>query len=155
MFSEAKSRIRLPAMNQSPRSGGRPTARSGPKRPNVAGSASPAQHRAQASLRDALQATPSVRFRVGDKRDGGPASYAITGRAGRRGYLQRIAVHPDERRHGWGRALVYDALRWLRRHDARRALVNTQWENEGALALYEACAFRRLPVGLCVLNRAL
>jgi ribosomal protein S18 acetylase RimI-like enzyme len=109
----------------------------------------------QASLRDALQATPSVRFRVGDKRDGGPASYAITGRAGRRGYLQRIAVHPDERRHGWGRALVYDALRWLRRHDARRALVNTQWENQAALALYEACAFRRLPVGLCVLNRVL
>jgi hypothetical protein len=50
---------------------------------------------------------------------------------------------------------VIDALIWLRRHDKRRALVNTQWENHGALALYEACGFRRLPVGLCVLDRSL
>jgi len=122
-------------------------------------------------LRDALQATPSVRFRVGEPRSRHaprPASgraaagegtvvsaYAITGRAGRQGYLQRIAVHPDERRDGWGQALVRDALRWLRRHDARRALVNTQWTNEAAVALYESCGFHRLPVGLCVLDRNL
>ena len=56
---------------------------------------------------------------------------------------------------GWGQTLVLDALRWLGRHDASRALVNTQWENEGALALYESCGFRHLPVGLCVLDRAL
>ncbi len=107
------------------------------------------------ALRDALQATPSVRFRVGDSAGGDIAAYAITGRAGRRGYLQRVAVHPDARRGGWGRVLVSDALVWLRRHDARRALVNTQWQNDGALALYESCGFRRLPVGLCVLDREL
>jgi hypothetical protein len=50
---------------------------------------------------------------------------------------------------------VIDALRWLQHHDVNRALVNTQWTNEGALALYESCGFRRLPVGLCVLDRAL
>jgi ribosomal protein S18 acetylase RimI-like enzyme len=114
-------------------------------------------------LREALQATPAVRFRVGEPAASGPASparfeasaYAITGRAGRQGYLQRIAVHPDDRRRGWGQALVLDALRWLRRHDVRRALVNTQWTNDGAVALYESCGFRRLPVGLCVLDRTL
>jgi ribosomal protein S18 acetylase RimI-like enzyme len=122
-------------------------------------------------LRDALQATPSVRFRVGESRGGDGtrsssgiaapgagtvvSAYAITGRAGRQGYLQRIAVHPDERRDGWGQALVRDALRWLRRHDAARALVNTQWTNEAAVALYESCGFHRLPVGLCVLDRNL
>lgn len=106
-------------------------------------------------LREALHATPAVRFRVGDSPEGGTAAYAITGRAGRRGYLQRIAVHPDARRRGWGSALVLDALRWLRRHDSGRALVNTQWTNESALALYESCGFRRLPVGLCVLDRRL
>ena len=130
-------------------------------------------------LREALHATPSVRFRVcdapdvgrrgrppseetplaastsGDGRAPGPIAYAITGRAGRQGYLQRVAVHPDGRRRGWGRALVMDALRWLRRHDARRALVNTQWTNDGALALYESCGFRQMPVGLCVLDRNL
>jgi GNAT superfamily N-acetyltransferase len=133
----------------------------------------------ESGLREALHATPSVRFRVGDGSprrpspkeaplavpadDGGdpsngtpgPIAYAITGRAGRQGYLQRVAVHPDGRRHGWGRALVFDALRWLRRHDARRALVNTQWTNDAALALYESCGFRQLPVGLCVLDRSL
>jgi ribosomal protein S18 acetylase RimI-like enzyme len=107
-------------------------------------------------LSDALHATPAVRFRVGEPGPGaGPLAYAITGRAGRRGYLQRVAVHPSARRGGWGRALVLDALRWLRRHDTQRALVNTQWENEAALALYESCGFRRLPVGLSVLDRAL
>jgi ribosomal protein S18 acetylase RimI-like enzyme len=106
-------------------------------------------------LVDALHATPAVRFRIGDGSTRTPVAYAITGRAGRRGYLQRVAVHPDARRHGWGQTLVYDALRWLRHHDANRALVNTQWANEGALALYESCGFRRLPVGLCVLDRTL
>jgi GNAT superfamily N-acetyltransferase len=108
------------------------------------------------ALRDALHATPAVRFRVGDRKGNGIATaYAITGRAGHRGYLQRVAVHPDARRAGWGRALVLDALRWLQRHDTRRALVNTQWENAAALGLYESCGFRQLPVGLCVLDRAL
>jgi len=108
-------------------------------------------------LREALQATPAVRFRVGDFEDPrrGTVAYAITGRAGRRGYLQRVAVHPDGRRQGWGRALVVDALGWLARHDVQRALVNTQWTNDAALALYESCGFRRLPVGLCVLDRHL
>jgi ribosomal protein S18 acetylase RimI-like enzyme len=106
-------------------------------------------------LSDALHATPAVRFRVGDPGGRGTVAYAITGRAGRRGYLQRVAVHPDARRSGWGRALVIDALRWLDRHNTHRALVNTQWENGGALALYESCGFRRLPVGLCVFDRVL
>jgi ribosomal protein S18 acetylase RimI-like enzyme len=106
-------------------------------------------------LNDALHATPAVRFRVGDPTGRAVLAYAITGRAGSRGYLQRVAVHPAARRRGWGRALVFDALRWLDRHDTQRALVNTQWENDGALALYESCGFRRLPVGLCVLDRTL
>ena len=106
-------------------------------------------------LRDALHATPAVRFRIGESPTGPIAAYSVIGRAGRHGYLQRVAVHPSDRRRGWGAVLVADALRWLARHDVRRALVNTQWTNEGALALYEACGFRRLPVGLCVLDRAL
>ena len=106
-------------------------------------------------LTDALHATPAVRFRVSDAHGARPAAYAITGRAGQRGYLQRVAVHPGQRRHGWGRSLVHDSLRWLCRHGTQRALVNTQWENDAALALYDACGFRRLPVGLCVLDRDL
>jgi ribosomal protein S18 acetylase RimI-like enzyme len=104
-------------------------------------------------LDEALRATPVARMRVGDTR--APVAYAITGRAGEHGYLQRIAVDPDQWRAGWGRALVADGLQWLRRRGVRRALVNTQIGNAAALSLYEASGFRRLPVGLCVLARPL
>jgi len=105
-------------------------------------------------LKDALDATPSSRFRIG--RDGDRViAYAITGVAGRFGYLQRIAVHPDTRRQGWGNALVADALTWVWRHGATRAYVNTQLENTSALALYQSFGFEILPAGLCVLGRAL
>ena len=82
-------------------------------------------------------------------------AYAVTGRAGRHGYLQRIAVHPEARRQGYGRAVVLDGLRWLRRHGATQALVNTQRDNSPALALYQSCGFRELPAGLCVMGRSL
>jgi ribosomal protein S18 acetylase RimI-like enzyme len=105
-------------------------------------------------LEDALGATPTVRFRVhgrGERID----SYVIGGRGAGIGYVQRLAVHPDARGRGLGRSLVGDVLRWMRRHGAARALVNTQRTNEAALALYRACGFRILPEGLQVLARAL
>lgn len=106
-------------------------------------------------LEDAIAATPSARFRVGIGSESRLPAYAVSGRAGRHGYLQRLAVHPSARGHGWGRTLVADALSWLRRHSVRRTVVNTQLANESALALYEACGFERLPVGLNVLGRDL
>ena len=81
--------------------------------------------------------------------------YAITGRAGNHGYLQRIAVHPSARRHGLGRTLVADAMHWLWRQGVVRSYVNTQLENQAALALYESFGFRVLPAGLAVLGRSL
>jgi len=107
-----------------------------------------------AALDAALQATTAVRFRVV-----GPASaplgYAVTGAAGRRGYVQRLAVHPDARRQGIGAALLVDGLRWARRRGARDAVVNTDRSNQPARALYEAHGFAGLPAGLVVLERAL
>jgi ribosomal protein S18 acetylase RimI-like enzyme len=106
-----------------------------------------------AGLDDAIRATPVARFRVAG--DEGISAYAISGRSGSQGYLQRLAVAPSSRREGWGRVVVGDGLRWLARHGVRRTLVNTQLANDSALALYEACGFRRLAVGLCVLGRSL
>jgi ribosomal protein S18 acetylase RimI-like enzyme len=103
-------------------------------------------------LDDAIHATPSVRFRLVDN-DVGVGGYAITGRAGRQGYVQRLAVHPRARGRRHAHALVGDALAWLRRRGAARALVNTQERNAAALALYQSCGFRRLPTSLCVLGR--
>jgi ribosomal protein S18 acetylase RimI-like enzyme len=109
-----------------------------------------------AGLDDALAATPSSRLRVSDRPDGSPGlgAYAVTGRAGPRGYLQRLAVDPGLQRRGIGSALVVDALRWLRRWGAREALVNTQEDNSAALALYESLGFRLQAEGLAVLRRA-
>ena len=83
------------------------------------------------------------------------SAYAITGRAGEYGYLQRVAVHPDARRRGWGSALVADALLWLWEHGTARVFVNTQLENRAALELYEASGFTLMPEGLLVLGGAL
>ena len=102
-------------------------------------------------LDEALGATPHARFRVAGP-VGGAVAYAVTGRAARRGFLQRVAVHPDHRRQGLGRALVVDALRWLRRWGVHHAVVNTQTGNDTALALYQSLGFRHEPAGLSVLS---
>ena len=103
-----------------------------------------------AGLDEAISATPHSRFRVATAGDA-IIGYAITGRAGRRGYIQRLAVDPANQRSGVGTALVLDALRWLRRWRADRVMVNTQLQNDRALALYERVGFRRETVGLAVL----
>jgi ribosomal-protein-alanine N-acetyltransferase len=110
-----------------------------------------------AALDAARHATPAVRLRVvGAPRGGahGPLGYAITGAAGRRGYVQRLAVHPEARRRGIGATLLVDGLRWARRRGAREAVVNTDRENVAARSLYEAYGFVELPTGLVVLERA-
>ena len=104
----------------------------------------------RAGLADAIHATPVARWRVAGA--AAVLGYAITGRAGRRGYLQRLAVDPDQAGHGIGAALVVDGLRWLKRWRVDQAVVNTQLDNERALGLYERLGFRRQPLGLSVLS---
>jgi ribosomal protein S18 acetylase RimI-like enzyme len=118
-------------------------------------------------LAEVLDATPVSRLRIVDPEaladhDGqapagpaGPAGYAVSGRAGTFGYLQRLAVDPTAGGRGVGRALVADSLHWLRRRGARRAYVNTQVDNETALRLYRSSGFRELPTGLLILDRTL
>ena len=104
-----------------------------------------------AGLDEALAATPTSRFRVTGA-DDSVVGYAITGRAGRRGFLQRLAVEPGHQGAGLGRGLVLDGLGWLRRRGVDRVVVNTQEANERALALYEQLGFRRQHAGLAVLR---
>lgn len=106
-------------------------------------------------LDDAMGATPTARLRVAAGPGGPLVGYAITGRAGPKGYLQRLAVAPPAQRRGVGAALVVDGLRWLRRWGAKEVLVNTQMGNQPAVDLYERLGFRRQPHGLAVLRRPL
>jgi ribosomal protein S18 acetylase RimI-like enzyme len=104
-------------------------------------------------LGDARRATPSSRFRVADER--GVVGYAITGRSGPLGYLQRLAVDPGHHQRGIGTALVLDGLWWAKRRGAATMLVNTQETNYSALALYERLGFVGEEQGLAVLERPL
>jgi ribosomal protein S18 acetylase RimI-like enzyme len=106
------------------------------------------------ALREARRATPKAHVRVAPG-TGNVEGYALFGRAGTVGYVQRLAVAAESQHCGLGRALLGDGLRWMRRHGAERAMVNTQEDNERALELYLRAGFSRLPVGLCVLGREL
>jgi ribosomal protein S18 acetylase RimI-like enzyme len=110
-------------------------------------------------LREAMRATPRTHLRVADQVDRFGADellgYALFGRAGVDGYVQRLAVDPRAQGMGYGQALLGDGLLWLQEHGAARALVNTQENNARALDLYLGAGFTRLPVGLCVLGREL
>lgn len=103
------------------------------------------------ALTEAKTATPAKRFRVA-KLNKKVVGYAVTGRAGRRGYLQRLAVDPEFQGHGIGGALVHDSFDWLRQKSAELSLVNTQETNARALGLYESIGYRRQPDGLLVLR---
>ena len=103
------------------------------------------------ALAEAKTATPSRRYRVA-RLHRRIVGYAVTGRAGHRGYLQRLAVDPSVQGQGIGKLLVADSFDWLRRRGADLSLVNTQETNTVALGLYESIGYRRQPDGLLVLR---
>jgi ribosomal protein S18 acetylase RimI-like enzyme len=107
-------------------------------------------HLDEASLREAIEATPQTRFEVAV--DDGLAGYAITGVAADHGYLQRLAVDPSRQGRGVAASLVCDGLRWSKSRRCRKVSVNTQERNERALALYERMGFVRDEPGLAVLR---
>lgn len=108
-------------------------------------------------LEDAMAATPVSRLRVvrDQTAERSIIGYAVAGRAGPQGFLQRLAVDPDHQGAGLGSALVHDALHWMRRRGARVAWVNTQEANGRALALYEHLGFHPAEHHLTVLARSL
>lgn len=107
-----------------------------------------------AGLTEALTATSSVHFQIA-RGTRALVGYAVCGRVGHRGYVQRLAVDPASQGQGIGSALLTDGLRWLRRWGAHDALVNTQEDNDRSLRLYQRSGFVLQPDGLAVLQRTL
>ncbi len=102
-------------------------------------------------ISDACGATPNHRLRIalsGSSIHG----YAVSGRAGRSAYLQRLAVDPDAQGCGIGRMLTIDSLRWARRHRCTSMLVNTHIDNEIALNLYRSLGFVEMAYRLMMLE---
>lgn len=105
-----------------------------------------------AALGDIVAATPRTRARC-IRLDGRMIAFAITGRAGETGYVQRLAVDPSGRRQGVASLLLADAIGWMRRHHVTRVLVNTAIGNEPATSLYRSCGFVERPERLRILER--
>jgi ribosomal protein S18 acetylase RimI-like enzyme len=80
------------------------------------------------------------------------AGFAIVGVGSIAGYLQRVAVHPDYARQGFGRSLVRAAGKWARRRGARSMMLNTQPDNESAARLYISEGFEKMLDQLTVLR---
>ena len=107
------------------------------------------------AIADMATATPAHRMRSVPSEVTALAGYAVSGRDGRLGFLQRLAVDPAEQHHGIGTALVADCLCWLARWRVSRVLVNTHIENHAALGLYHRMGFTTLPDQLRVFQRTL
>jgi ribosomal protein S18 acetylase RimI-like enzyme len=107
------------------------------------------------AIADMSTATPAHRMRSVTGTNSALSGYAVSGRDGRLGFLQRLAVDPAMQRRGIGTALVADSLRWLARWRCARVLVNTHVDNTAALALYHRMGFVTLPDQLRVFERSL
>lgn len=92
------------------------------------------------AISHARKATPSHRYVVATI-DRTVHGYAITGQAGKSGYLQRLGVAEQSRQQGIGGQLITDSLRWAQRAGAHEVLVNTQEINETARRIYERHGF--------------
>lgn len=104
-------------------------------------------------LQEAFEATPRAGVLVTDE---GPdiTGFAIVGVGGNTGYLQRIAVRPERRRAGLGRALVRMAMSWAATRGALSMMLNTQPDNHTSASLYVGEGFSRMPSDLAVLRWA-
>jgi ribosomal protein S18 acetylase RimI-like enzyme len=73
--------------------------------------------------------------------DGSVVGYTLaTSRAGE-GSLGRLAVLPDARRRGIGRALTEEAVDWMAGQGVRSAVLSTQEDNTASRSLYHAMGF--------------
>lgn len=109
-------------------------------------------HFDEPGLREAMNTTGRGSVLIIRGADGHAAAYAVVGSGSAVAYLQRVAVHPDWQGQGMGRSLIRVAGRKARTASARIMLLNTQVDNESALALYRSEGYVRLPDPLSLMR---
>jgi ribosomal protein S18 acetylase RimI-like enzyme len=72
---------------------------------------------------------------------------------GRRGWINRLAVHPDLRRKGLGKQLIMRAELELRRRGARVIAVLIEPDNEASLRLFREVGYLDEPAALYLSKR--
>jgi ribosomal protein S18 acetylase RimI-like enzyme len=65
----------------------------------------------------------------------------MTGSDGHRGWLYYVAVHPDHRGSGLGRAMVRHAERWLGRLGIAKVELMIRDDNDAVRGFYERLGF--------------
>ena len=70
------------------------------------------------------------------------AAYALLRMQGRKGHLQSLAVDPEARRRGLGRALIAAAEEAARTRGGRHMQLELREDNGAAEALYESLGYR-------------
>lgn len=79
---------------------------------------------------------------------GTPVGSVMTGFDGHRGWVYYLAVAPDRRRGGLGRALMAAAEAWLRERGAPKLQLMVREDNDAALGFYEALGLERQKVAV-------
>lgn len=74
------------------------------------------------------------------------AASVMVGHDGHRGWVYYLAVAPDQRRAGLGRAMMAAAETWLRTRDVPKIQLMVRDTNMKAQAFYEALGLERQPV---------
>jgi ribosomal protein S18 acetylase RimI-like enzyme len=78
--------------------------------------------------------------------ESGLAASAMVGCDGHRGWVYYLAVAPDRRRQGLGRAMMDDAAAWLARAGAPKLQLMVRADNEDALDFYASLGLERQEV---------
>ena len=79
-------------------------------------------------------------FLVGEV-DGTIVASVMAGYEGHRGWLNYLAVDPDQRRRGWGRAMVAEAERLLRAEGCPKINLQIRTSNLTAIEFYRRIGF--------------
>lgn len=87
-----------------------------------------------------------ARVRVARAPDGRVRGYILFWHVADEIHLLNVAVAPDARRAGIGRALVEDLVEYARSKDARIVLLEVRASNDAAIRLYEQLGFKRFNV---------